>query len=79
MNGLVKRTRYGARICAFGHDNFPYKLKLLDGVSSPSVWEREENVEEKGKRNGENRERGRGRREEREAGRDRQRERVRQR
>lgn len=40
MNGLRERPGYGARICAFGHDDFLYKLKLLEGVSPPTVRER---------------------------------------
>lgn len=32
MNGLG--TRASVRICRFGHDDFQYKLKLLEGVSS---------------------------------------------
>lgn len=71
MNGLRERPGYGARICAFGHDDFLYKLKLLEGVSSPTVRERA-NVE-RGKAESRSRA-GRGRREEREAGRDRERE-----
>lgn len=47
MNGLVAARR--ARICVFGHDDFPYKLKLLEGVSSSRPGR---NVEERGKRDG---------------------------
>lgn len=33
MNGLGARA--SERICGFGHDDFRYKLKLLEGVSPP--------------------------------------------
>lgn len=72
MNGLVSGRNTAPRICAFGHDDFPYKLKLLEGVSSPPT------VGEGKRREGENETEiasgGRGRRGEREAGRDRERE-----